>query len=176
METATLAGGCFWCTEVVFQQIKGVESVVSGYMGGQTENPTYEEICTGRTGHAEVIQITYDPEVVDFPQLLEIHFKTHDPTTLNRQGNDIGTQYRSSVFFHTPEQQQIATEIIEKLDASGAYPGPIVTEVLEAPTFYPAEGYHQNYVVDNPGNPYCRAVALPKVMKVREVFAEYLKS
>lgn len=175
LETATFAGGCFWCTEAVFQEIKGVSTVVSGYMGGSTENPTYKQICTGKTGHAEVIQIKFDPAQIDFAKLLEIHFKTHDPTTLNRQGADVGTQYRSAIFYHTPEQKKVATEIKQKLDDSGAFRQPIVTEITKAPKFYPAEDYHQNYLRENPGNPYCRSVALPKVRKVRNVFSEYLK-
>jgi len=175
LETATFGGGCFWCTEAVFQQLKGVQSVVSGYMGGHTENPTYKQICTGRTGHAEVIQITFDPSIIDFAKLLEVHIKTHDPTTLNRQGNDVGTQYRSAIFYHTPEQQQTSEAIKKKLDASDAFLQPIVTEIVPAVKFYPAEDYHQNYLNRNPGNGYCQAVAVPKVLKVRKIFADYVK-
>lgn len=175
LETATFGGGCFWCTEAVFQQLKGVESVVSGYMGGQVDNPTYKQVCSGQTGHAEVIQITFDPSVIDFAKLLEIHIKTHDPTTLNRQGADVGTQYRSAIFYHTPEQKETSEAIKKKLGESGAFRNPIVTEIVPAVKFYPAEDYHQNYFNENPGNGYCRAVALPKIRKVRKVFSDYLK-
>lgn len=175
LETATFGGGCFWCTEAVYQQIKGVESIVSGYTGGHVLNPTYKQVCSGRTGHAEVIQIKFDPSLVSFEKLLEIHFKTHDPTTLNRQGADVGTQYRSAIFYHTPEQKETSEAIKKKLDEARAFRDPIVTEVVPAVKFYAAEDYHQNYMRENPGNPYCRSVALPKIRKVRKVFADYIK-
>ena len=175
LETATFGGGCFWCTEAVYQQVKGVEKIVSGYMGGHIDNPTYRQVCSGTTGHAEVIQLQYDPAVVSFETLLEIHFKTHDPTTLNRQGNDEGTQYRSAIFFHTPEQKQTSEGIKKKLEEANAFPNPIVTEIVPAVKFYAAEDYHQNYLRENPNNPYCNAVAVPKVLKVRKVFADYVK-
>jgi peptide-methionine (S)-S-oxide reductase len=175
MEIATFGGGCFWCTEAVFQRMKGVEKVVSGYSGGKVENPTYEQVCSGRTGHAEVIQITYDPSVAQFKDLLEVFWKTHDPTTLNRQGADVGTQYRSSVFYHSDEQKKVAEEYKEKLDKSGIFKDPIVTEIVAFTKFYPAEKYHQNYFNDNPRNPYCQAVVKSKVDKFREIFADKLK-
>jgi peptide-methionine (S)-S-oxide reductase len=172
---ATFAGGCFWCTEAVFLELKGVYSVTSGYIGGTVPNPTYKDVCTGLTGHAEAIQIEYDPTIVSFQQLLEVFFATHDPTTLNRQGADVGTQYRSGIFVHDPEQQRIAVEIIRALDQRRVFPGRIVTEVTPASTFYPAEDYHQNYFANNPFQPYCQAVAAPKVAKVRKAFKELLK-
>ena len=172
---ATFAGGCFWCTEAVYAQLKGVGSVTSGYIGGQVVNPTYEQVCTGRTGHAEAIEIEYDPQQVAFEKLLEVFFATHDPTTLNRQGADVGTQYRSGVFYHDDEQKRIAEEVIAKLDAARVFPGKIVTEVTQATTFYPAEKYHQDYVANNPFQPYCQAVAAPKVEKVRKVFKDLVK-
>jgi peptide-methionine (S)-S-oxide reductase len=172
---ATFAGGCFWCTEAVYAELKGVKSVTSGYIGGQVPNPTYKQICTGMTGHAEAIEIEYDPQVVSFEKLLEVFFATHDPTTLNRQGADVGTQYRSGIFFHDAEQQRIAREVITKLDAARVFPGRIVTEVTAASTFYPAEDYHQDYFANNPFQPYCQAVAAPKVAKVRKVFKELVK-
>jgi len=172
---ATFAGGCFWCTEAVYAQLKGVRSVTSGYLGGQVPNPTYKQVCTGMTGHAEAIEIEYDPEVVSFEKLLEVFFATHDPTTLNRQGADAGTQYRSGVYYHDAEQKRIAEQVIAKLDAARVFPGKIVTEVVKAETFYPAEDYHQDYFARNPAQPYCRAVAAPKVEKVRKVFKDLLK-
>ncbi len=175
METATFGGGCFWCTEAVFQRMKGVDKVVSGYMGGKVDNPTYEQVCTGRTGHAEVIQITYDPSVAKFKDLLEVFWKTHDPTTLNRQGADVGTQYRSSVFYHSEEQKTIAEEYKEKLNKAGIYKNPIVTEIVEAKKFYAAEKYHQNFFNDNPRNGYCQNVVREKVEKFREIFADKVK-
>jgi peptide-methionine (S)-S-oxide reductase len=174
-QLATFGGGCFWCTEAVFQQLKGVEKVVSGYSGGHVENPTYEQVCNKDTGHAEVIQITYDPSQITFPELLEVHFKTHDPTTLNRQGNDAGPQYRSAVFYHDDEQKQAAEYYKEKLDKSGAFSSPIVTEITQFTNFYAAEDYHQNYFNDNPYQGYCAAIIRPKVEKFREVFADKLK-
>ena len=171
---ATLAGGCFWCTEAVYAQIKGVKSVTSGYIGGEVPNPTYKDVCTGLTGHAEAVEIEYDPAVVSFEKLLEVFFATHDPTTKNRQGADVGTQYRSGVFYHDDEQKRIAEEVIKRLDASGKYPARIVTEVTKATTFYPAEDYHQDYFANNPRQPYCQAVVAPKVDKVRKVFKDLL--
>ncbi len=175
LETATFGGGCFWCTEAVYQQLKGVHSIVSGYTGGKVPNPTYEQVCSGLTGHAEVIQITYDPQMVSYDKLLEVHFQSHDPTTLNRQGNDVGTQYRSAVFYHNAKQKERAEYYKTKLDKSGAFSRPIVTEITEAMTFYPAEKYHQNYFNQNPDQGYCAAIIRPKVEKIRKVFAEDLK-
>jgi peptide-methionine (S)-S-oxide reductase len=175
LTTATFGSGCFWCTEAVFQRLKGVEKVVSGYMGGRTKNPTYEEVCTGLTGHAEVIQIQYDPAVISFAELLEAFWKTHDPTTLNRQGADTGTQYRSVVFFHTPEQKEEAEKYKTKLDEAKIFENKIVTEISPAKEFYPAEKYHQNYFNDNPNQGYCRAVIAPKVEKFEKVFKDRLK-
>jgi len=173
---ATFAGGCFWCTEAVYAELKGVKSVTSGYIGGQVPNPTYKDVCTGLTGHAEAIEIEYDPAVVSFEKLLEVFFATHDPTTLNRQGADVGTQYRSGVFYHDDEQKRIAERVIAKLDGEKVFPGRIVTEVTKASTFYPAEGYHQDYFAKNPGDRYCNAVAAPKVAKVRKVFKDLVKA
>ena len=175
LETATFGGGCFWCTEAVFQELKGVKSVVSAYTGGATENPTYEDICTGRTGHAEVIQIKYDPEVISFQKLLEVHMITHDPTTLNRQGADTGTQYRSAIFYHTPEQRDLANAVIDKLEEARVYNTPIVTEVTEVSVVYPAEDYHQNYFAENPNQGYCRGTIPPKLAKLKKVFADLIK-
>jgi peptide-methionine (S)-S-oxide reductase len=172
---ATFAGGCFWCTEAVYAQLKGVKSVASGYIGGQVPNPTYKQVCTGLTGHAEAIEIEYDPQQVSFEKLLEVFFATHDPTTLNRQGADVGTQYRSGVFYHDDEQKRIAEEVIAKLDAARVFPGKIVTEVTPASRFYPAEDYHQDYFANNPFQPYCQAVAAPKVEKVRKVFKDLVR-
>jgi peptide-methionine (S)-S-oxide reductase len=175
METATFGSGCFWCTEAVFQRIKGVESVESGYSGGNVKNPTYYEVCEGTTGHAEVVQVTYDPKVVTYPELLEVFWKLHDPTTLNRQGNDVGTQYRSVIFYHTDEQKELAEHYMRKLDESGAYSRPIVTEIAPYSEFYPAENYHQNYFRENGRMPYCRLVIVPKMEKLKEVFRDKLK-
>jgi peptide-methionine (S)-S-oxide reductase len=172
---ATLAGGCFWCTEAVYAQLKGVERVTSGYLGGQVPNPTYKDVCTGLTGHAEAVEIEYDPDEVPFETLLEVFFATHDPTTKNRQGADVGTQYRSGIFYHDDDQKRIAEEVIRRLDAAKAFPAKIVTEVTQATTFYPAEDYHQDYFANNPGQGYCRAVVAPKVDKVRKVFKDLLK-
>lgn len=172
---ATFGGGCFWCTEAVFERIAGVKSVVSGYIGGEVPNPTYKDVCTGLTGHAEAVEIEYDPAVVSFEKLLEVFFATHDPTTRNRQGVDVGTQYRSGVFYHDAEQKQIAEQVITRLDAARVFPGRIVTEVTKATTFYPAEAYHQDYFANNPGQGYCRAVVAPKVDKVQKVFKGLLK-
>lgn len=175
LAVATFGGGCFWCTEAVFQELNGVEKVTSGYMGGHMKNPTYKAVCNGTTGHAEVVQITYDPSKVSFEKLLEVFFATHDPTTLNRQGNDVGTQYRSAIFFHSDDQRDIATKIKNKLNESKAYRDPIVTEIVEAREYYIAEDYHQDYFALNGRQPYCRAVIKPKMNKFRRVFKEDLK-
>ncbi len=175
LQTATFAGGCFWCTEAVFQELKGVYKVTSGYIGGTVANPTYDQVCSGQTGHAEATQILYNPDEVSFEQLLEVFFKTHDPTTLNRQGNDVGTQYRSAVFYHTPEQKAAAEGIIADLSKAGVYSDPIVTEVTAASQWYPAEDYHQNYYSQNPNQGYCAYVITPKVEKFRKVFADRLR-
>jgi peptide-methionine (S)-S-oxide reductase len=175
-QTAVLAGGCFWCTEAVFQQIDGVEKVVSGYSGGDRATANYDAVCTGRTGHAEAIQITYDPGKISYGQLLKIFFSVaHDPTQLNRQGPDRGTQYRSAIFYSDPEQKQVAEAYIKQLEQAKVFASPIVTEVTPLNAFYPAEGYHQNYCSLNPHNPYVAAVAEPKVEKTRKQFAELLK-
>jgi len=174
-ETATLAGGCFWCLEAVFEQLEGVERVESGYSGGARKNPTYEQVCTGSTGHAEVVQITFDPEKISYGELLEIFFAFHDPTTLNRQGHDVGTQYRSAIYHHSPEQRATAEQVIARLNASHTFDGPIVTELAPLEDFYKAEGYHQGYFRQNPAQPYCRAVVAPKVAKLRERYLARLK-
>jgi peptide-methionine (S)-S-oxide reductase len=176
VEKATFGAGCFWCSEAVFLHLKGVKSVVSGYSGGSTKNPTYEQICNGNTGHAEVIQVTFDPAVITFPELLEVFWQTHDPTTKNRQGNDIGSQYRSAIFYHSEEQHRLAEEYKKKLDASGAFRAPIVTEITAFKEFYPAEDYHQNYFARNPNQAYCNAVIPPKLDKLKKVFADKLKT
>ena len=170
METVTFGSGCFWCTEAVFQQLKGVSSVVSGYSGGHVENPTYEQVVTGRTGHAEVCQIQFDPDQISFEDILEVFFNTHDPTTLNRQGNDIGTQYRSVIFYHTDEQRETAERIKAELDTSGTWKNPIVTEIVPIKKFYKAEDYHQNYYRNNPNQGYCQLVIAPKLRKFEKVF------
>jgi peptide-methionine (S)-S-oxide reductase len=175
MAKATFAGGCFWCTEAVYKEIKGVKEVTSGYIGGKNPNPTYKQVCTGLTGHAEAVEIEYDPDLVPYEKLLEVFFATHDPTTLNRQGADAGTQYRSGVFYHDDEQKQIAEKVIERLNVARVFPQRIVTEVTEASTFYPAEDYHQDYFENNPFQPYCQAAVSPKVAKVRKVFKDLLK-
>ena len=174
-EVATLAGGCFWCLEAVFDDLKGVESVESGYMGGRTANPTYESVCSGTTGHAEVVKIEFDPTGVSFREILQIFFVIHDPTTLNQQGNDVGSQYRSAIFYHTQEQQTAAEEVISEITQGELYRKPIVTEVKPASTFYVAEGYHQEYYARNPYQPYCQAVVAPKVAKFRKHFLDRLK-
>jgi peptide-methionine (S)-S-oxide reductase len=175
-ETATLAGGCFWCLEAVYDELKGVESVESGYMGGRTLNPTYGEVCDGDTGHAEVVQIRFDADVVSFRQLLDVFFTIHDPTTLNRQGNDVGTQYRSAIFYHTPEQQADAEAAIAAVDAQGIWGKRAVTEIVPATTFYVAENYHQEYFArTGNANPYCAVVVAPKVAKFRKQFIAQLK-
>ena len=176
VQTATLAGGCFWCVEAVFDELNGVQSVESGYMGGKTLNPTYAQICDGDTGHAEVIQIKFDADVVSFRELLEVFFTVHDPTTLNRQGNDVGTQYRSAIFYHSPEQKQTADEVIAEVDAKKIWSKPIVTEVTPSATFFIAENYHQEYFArTGNSNPYCSVVVAPKVAKFRKQFVEKLK-
>lgn len=175
MAKATFGAGCFWCTEAVFQQLKGVQSVVSGYGGGSVKNPTYRQVCTGTTGHAEAIQVTYDPAVISYEELLEVFWQTHDPTTRDRQGNDVGPQYRSVIFYHTEEQKQLAEHYQQKLDASGVFARPVVTEIVPFSEFYRAEAYHQNYFAENPRQPYCEAIIGPKVEKVRKVFREKLK-
>ena len=175
LETATFGAGCFWCTEAVFQQLKGVKRVVSGYSGGHVKDPTYQNVCSGSTGHAEVVQITFDPKVVSYAELLEVFWKTHDPTTLNRQGNDEGTQYRSVVFYHSDEQRQVVERSKRAFDESGVLSRPIVTEISPFSQFYAAEDYHQNYFADNPRQPYCAAIIRPKVDKVRTVFQNKLK-
>ena len=174
-EIATLAGGCFWCLEAVFDDVKGVESVESGYMGGEAANPSYEAVCGGATGHAEVVQITFDPAVVSFKDLLQIFFVIHDPTTLNRQGNDVGTQYRSAIFYHSPQQKAAADEVIAGITRAQLYGKPVVTTLEPASNFYIAEGYHQEYYARNPRQPYCQAVVAPKVAKFRKHFLERLK-
>ena len=174
-ESATLGGGCFWCLEAVFEGLRGVERVVSGYAGGDVTNPSYQQVCTGSTGHAEVVQVTFDPSVVSFRDLLEVFFGIHDPTTPNRQGMDVGTQYRSVIFYHSPEQRQVAEQAIADLSAAGVWDQPIVTQVLPFSQFYPAEAYHQGYFRNNPGQGYCQAVVSPKVAKFRKHFAAKLK-
>ena len=174
-KVATFGTGCFWCTEAVFQELKGVVKVYSGYMGGHVANPSYEEVCTGTTGHAECLQIFYDPEVLSYDELLEVFWESHDPTQLNRQGNDIGTQYRSAIFYHTEEQREKAGHYKTQLDKEGAYPNPIVTEITPATTFYPAEDYHQDYYNNHGSQPYCYIVIRPKVEKFEKAFAGKLK-
>ncbi|MFA9191339.1 peptide-methionine (S)-S-oxide reductase MsrA [Flavobacterium sp. FZUC8N2.13] len=175
IEVATFAGGCFWCTEAVFLELKGVQSVVSGYIGGNTVNPTYKEICQGDTGHAEAIQISFDPTVISFGELLELFFATHDPTTLNRQGNDVGTQYRSEIFYHNEEQREISEDCIRFLTQEAVFDKPIVTRVAAASTFYEAEAYHKNYYNQNKSQSYCSFVITPKIDKVRTYFKDKLK-
>lgn len=175
-EIATLGGGCFWCLEAVYREADGVVSVVSGYMGGKRPNPTYEQVCSGATGHAEVVQLTFDPAVIGYRDILEIFFAIHDPTTLNRQGNDTGTQYRSAIFCHSQEQQTIANELIAELTKEKAFSDPIVTVVEPATDFYPAEAYHQQYFENHPYQPYCAFVVSPKVQKFRRKFPDRLKA
>lgn len=175
MEQATFGAGCFWCVEAVFQDLNGVEKVVSGYSGGRIANPTYKEVCSGLTGHAEVAQITYDPSKITFAELLEVFWKTHDPTTLNRQGADVGTQYRSAIFYHNEEQHRLAEAYKKKLNEAHAFANPVVTEIVPLQKFYAAENYHQNYYNQNGQQPYCQFVVKPKVDKVRQVFADKLK-
>jgi len=175
LELATLGGGCFWCLEAVFQNLRGVERVVSGYAGGSVPNPSYEQVCTGRTGHAEVVQVGFDPAVLSYRDLLQVFFGIHDPTTLNRQGADVGTQYRSAIFFHTPEQEQVAREVIAEIEHERVYDSGVVTEVGPLTAFYPAEDYHQDYFRRNPGQGYCRAVIAPKA-KFRQHHLARLKA
>lgn len=175
LQTATLAGGCFWCLEAVFDEIKGVYSVESGYAGGHVPNPTYRQVCNGDTGHAEVVQIRFDPDIVSYRDLLNVFFAIHDPTTLNRQGADVGTQYRSAIFYHDEEQKRTAEELIRELDAQKIWDAPIVTEVTPLDEFYMAEDYHQEFFARNPYQPYCMAVVAPKVAKFRKHFLEMLK-
>jgi len=174
-ETATLAGGCFWCLEAVYDELNGVEDVVSGYSGGKTPDPSYEMVCTGTTGHAEVVQITFDPEVISFKEILEVFFTIHDPTTPNRQGPDVGTQYRSAIFYHTSEQKTVAEQIIVQLGAASIWDAPIVTELNPFEKFYAAEDYHQEYFRRNPSQPYCRVVVAPKVAEFRKHFLDKLR-
>ncbi|MFN3872483.1 MAG: peptide-methionine (S)-S-oxide reductase MsrA [Ignavibacterium sp.] len=175
LDVATFGSGCFWCTEAIFERVKGVQKVISGYSGGTTENPTYKEVCTGTTGHAECTQIYYDPSVISYDELLEIFWKTHDPTTLNRQGNDIGTQYRSVIFYHNLEQKEKAEYYKKKLEEEKIWDKPIVTEIAEFKKFYPAEDYHQNYYDNNPYQGYCAFVITPKIEKFEKVFKDKLK-
>ena len=175
LQKATLAGGCFWCLEAVFLDVEGVDTVVSGYAGGSVSNPTYEQVCTGTTGHAEVVQIAFDPDLISYRDLLEIFFSVHDPTTLNRQGADVGTQYRSAIFYHSDEQQEIAESMIAELNASGRWNRPIVTEVTGLDVFYPAEDYHQRYYENHPERGYCQMVIAPKLAKFQKKFVARLK-
>jgi peptide-methionine (S)-S-oxide reductase len=175
METATFGNGCFWCTEAVFQELEGVEKVVSGYAGGHVPHPSYKQVCSGTTGHAEVLQITYDPQKISYEELLEVFWATHDPTTLNRQGNDVGPQYRSIIFYHHEKQRELAEKYKKELDASGAFDRPIVTFIEPLPEFYPAENYHQNYFNTHGSEPYCQFLIRPKVEKFRKVFEGKLK-
>jgi peptide-methionine (S)-S-oxide reductase len=174
-ETATLGGGCFWCTEAILSELAGVSSVMSGYAGGTVPRPTYEQVCTGRTGHAEVVQVTFDPEVVSYHDLLTVFMTTHDPTSLNRQGNDVGTQYRSVIFYHSPAQRTTGEQVIGELEAAQIWKRKIVTELVPFTEFYPAEEYHRDYFRRNPGAGYCRAIIEPKVSKFRKQFASRLK-
>ncbi len=175
-ETATLGGGCFWCLEAVFENLRGVERVVSGYSGGHVADPSYQQVCTGTTDHAEVVQVTFDPSVISYREVLEVFFGTHDPTTLNRQGADVGTQYRSVIFYHSPEQRRVAEQTVAELSGSGPWGRPLVTQVVPLEAFYPAEAYHQGYFRTNPGQGYCQAVVAPKVAKFRKQFAAKLKA
>jgi len=173
-EVATFGGGCFWCMEAVFQPLRGVEKVVSGYTGGTVKNPAYQEVCAGTTGHAEAVEVTFEPKTISYDDLLEIFFALHDPTTKDRQGADIGTQYRSAIFYHSDDQKRRAEAMIERLNRERIFPAPIVTEVVPAAAFYPAEDYHQRYFENNPTQPYCQAVISPKVAKLRKKYAEKL--
>lgn len=174
-EIATLAGGCFWCLEAVYEQLRGVQKVESGYAGGHVRNATYEQVCSGASGHAEVVQVTFDPSAISYQELLEVFFVIHDPTTLNRQGADVGTQYRSAIFTHSPEQQAIAQAVLKAFTEANVWPDPIVTEIAPLDTFYKAEAYHQGYFRNNPNQGYCRVVIAPKVAKARKVFIDRLK-
>lgn len=175
-QLATLAGGCFWCLEAVFEQLRGVTKVQSGYAGGHVAKPSYEAVCTGTTGHAEVVQVAFDPAIVSYRDLLGVFFTLHDPTTLNAQGGDVGTQYRSAIFYHDDEQRRSAEEVVRELEAEHVFDDPIVTEIAPLPTFYPAEEYHREYYRRNPNQPYCRAVIAPKVAKLRSKYLEKLKA
>jgi peptide-methionine (S)-S-oxide reductase len=175
LETATLGGGCFWCLEAALRQFAGVASVISGYAGGTVDNPTYRQVCNGATGHAEVVQIRFDPEAIDYRTLLEAFFAIHDPTTKDRQGNDVGTQYRSVIFTHSPEQERTARALVAEFTAQRIWPASIVTEILPVPDFWPAEDYHQDYLANNPGQAYCVAVVAPKAAKLRQKFATLIK-
>jgi peptide-methionine (S)-S-oxide reductase len=175
-ELATLAGGCFWCLEAVFEQLRGVAKVQSGYAGGHVPNPSYQAVCTGMTGHAEVVQVAFDPAVISYRDLLGVFFTLHDPTTLNQQGGDVGTQYRSAIFCHDDEQRRVAEEVVRELEAEHVFDDPIVTEIVPLPAFYPAEEYHKEYYRRNPNQPYCRAVIAPKVAKLRSKYLEKLKA
>ncbi|UCC86801.1 MAG: peptide-methionine (S)-S-oxide reductase MsrA [Anaerolineales bacterium] len=175
LKKATLGGGCFWCVEAIYQDLQGVKQVISGYAGGRVENPTYQQVCTGTTGHAEVTQITFDPQVISYSDLLYVFWRTHDPTTLNRQGADVGPQYRSIILYHDEEQKAIAEQAKHDTEASGLWPNPIVTEIVPLDVFYPAEAYHQEYYRNNPNQPYCRVVIDPKVSKFRKEFKDRLK-
>lgn len=174
-QIATLAGGCFWCLEAVFEQMRGVEKVVSGYIAGEKPNPSYEEVCTGNSGHAEAVQITFDPAQVSYDELLAVFFTIHDPTTLNRQGNDVGTQYRSAIFYHNEDQRADAAELMRELRKQQIFPAPLVTELVAASTFYPAEEYHQHYYANHPAQGYCQVVVAPKLAKFKEHFAARMK-
>ena len=176
LEIATLAGGCFWCLEAVFDEMKGIRQVTSGYMGGVIDNPAYEQVCGGDTGHAEVVQLQFDAREVTYGDILQVFFVIHDPTTLNRQGNDVGTQYRSAIFYHSPEQQEVARRVITDISRAGLYPAPLVTELAPASKFYPAERYHHQYYARNPNQPYCQFVVAPKVAKFRKHFLGRLKA
>lgn len=176
LEIITLAGGCFWCTEAVFERLDGVQAVEPGYTGGETRDPTYAQVCSGRTGHAEAVRVTFDPGVLPLDELLRIFFATHDPTTLNRQGADVGTQYRSSVFYHSPEQEGVAKQVADELERERVFPDPIVTEITSATEFYPAEPDHREYYRRNPDQPYCQVVIAPKVARLREQFAHRLSA
>ena len=175
LEVATLGGGCFWCTEAIFLELKGVKRVESGYSGGTVPNPTYRQVCTGNTGHAEVVQVTFDPDVISFKEILQIFFTTHDPTTLNRQGADVGTQYRSAIFYHNPQQKTITEQVIKEITEAGTWDRPIVTQVTPFEAFYKAEDYHQEYFRNNAGQPYCQLIIAPKVGKLRQHYRDRLK-
>ena len=174
-ETATLAGGCFWCLEAVFDELKGIQDVVSGYSGGNAANPSYEMVCSGTTGHAEVVQIVFDPKIISFREILQVFFSIHDPTTLNRQGSDVGTQYRSAIFYRTPEQKELAEQVIMEFETAHVWDAPIVTELKSFEAFYPAEDYHQEYFKRNPNQAYCRVIIAPKVAKFRKQYLDRLK-
>lgn len=175
IETLTLGGGCFWCTEAVFERVRGITQVQSGYCNGAVLQPTYEQVCTGRTGHNEVVRLTFDPAVISVQQILEIFFAIHDPTTLNRQGNDVGTQYRSGIYFHTPQQQQVAQAMLEQLAQERVFDAPLTTELLPEQNFWPAEDYHAQYYARNPSQGYCAAIIGPKLAKFRQTFTQFLK-